>query len=278
MNFRTVLCVDGSASKPHKRPVYHVTFEDNAATIRRWRKEQGIFAICEEQLPTPILVTADVPIGLPNGFPEVFGNQGFIEWLSNREGGWKDLVADSVASQTKDQPFVVCKKGEKKFGGKFPQRLCEEKTQGESLYWCVGGKQVGKAALQFWYETLRRLQCHFEDKLAVWPFQEVAGKDIVVAECYPAMLYQRVWNRRVAKSNPCDVVDALADKRKHESNLCDEKTWLHAASSEDEFDMFTTALAIVSWGGNSDNFMNAPDQPDEIRKVEGWMIGLDPNV
>jgi hypothetical protein len=24
----------------------------------------------------------------------------------------------------------------------------------ESLYWCVGGKQVGKAAVQFWRDTL----------------------------------------------------------------------------------------------------------------------------
>jgi hypothetical protein len=274
-HFRTSLCVDGSASQPNKRPIYHVAVTEEATMIHRWREERGILAICETTIraPTPVLVTADVPIGLPYGFPEVFGEARFVDWLANRQGNWRELVADSVANQTIDRPFVVCKKGEKKYDGNFPLRRCEQMTQGESLYWCVGGKQVGKAALQFWHDTLLPLRRAFGDRLAVWPFEPIDGKDVVVAECYPAMLYQAVWNRRVTKSNPCDVVDAIAVAREKQLNLCDDKTWLHAASSEDEFDMFTTAMAIASWKCDPDSFLTAP-QDDRIRNVEGWMIGL----
>ena len=272
--FLTVLCVDGSASQPRKRPIYCVSVtEQTTTTIHRWREEEGILAVCRKETPTPILVTADVPIGFPTGFSDVYGEGGFVEWLAKRRGNWRALVTDSVTTQTGDQPFVVCRKGEKKCEGNFPLRRCEQLTQGESLYWCVGGKQVGKAALQFWHDTLIPLREEFRDRLAIWPFEPIEGKDIVVAECYPAMLYREVWHRRVTKSNPCDVVDAVATERQLQQNLCDEKTWLHATSSEDEFDMFTTAIAIARWTMQSHDFLQAPEGP-QIRSVEGWMLGL----
>jgi len=170
-NFKTVLCVDGSASKHSKRPVYCVRPERSPA-ITRFRHSDGVLAALDKghqsELPRPILITVDVPIGLPAAFQEVWREfNGFLPWLdARRDADWDNIVVDSVAKQTARSPFVVCKKGEKKVGGRFPLRKCEEITQGESLYWCVGGKQVGKAALQFWRDTLVRLKSELRDELA----------------------------------------------------------------------------------------------------------------
>jgi hypothetical protein len=275
---RTALCVDGSASVSKKRPVYRIDFHDGTTTIHRWRHKHGILGMLDRQfdrLPMPVLVAVDVPIGLPSDFNEVLGeHNGFLEWLAHRDGDWRNLVACSIAEQTADRPFVVCRKGEKKRDGRFPLRVCDRLTQAESTYWCVGGKQVGKAALQFWYDTLRPLQSHFGERLGVWPFEPIEGKDVVIAECYPAMFYERVWNRQVTKTDPCNVVDAVNAKRQEIARPCDEKTWLHAVSSEDEFDMFTVALAIAKSNGNLLRVLTAPELL-QVRTVEGWMLGLD---
>jgi hypothetical protein len=274
--FKTVLCVDGSASKQNKRPVYCVRQERNPA-ITRFRHSDGVLAALdktlESDLPRPLLITADVPIGLPAAFPEVwreFG--GFLLWLDARgHADWGSIVVDSVAKQTARTPFVVCKKGEKKLGGKFPLRKCDVITDAESMYWCIGGRQVGKAALQFWRDTLIRLRSELRDEIAVWPFEPISGKAVVVAECYPAILYPTVWQRRVTKTSPLDVVDALYGRREISPTLCDERTWLHAASSEDEFDIFTTAVAIAEKKGDAEILLTAPEY---AKPVEGWMLLL----
>lgn len=274
--FATVLCVDGSASKKSKRPVYR--FRRNASPqIDRFRHADGVLAVLESKqnmaLPRPLLITVDVPIGLPAGYPCVwkeFG--GFLPWLDERrEDEWKSMVVDSVAKQTPQSPFVVCRKDEKKLAGQFPLRLCEARTRGESLYWCVGGKQVGKAALQFWRDTLLPLRKGLGSELAVWPFEPICGKSVVVAECYPAMLHQATWGKRVTKTSPTDVVDVLFSRFEDEVGLCDHKTWLHAASSEDEFDIFTTAVAVASQGGITGELLMAPEV---AKPVEGWMLML----
>ncbi len=235
--FQTCLCVDGSARDPRKRPIYCVTVANGRPRVRRWPANADVLDICEAKLKQPILITADVPIGLPSGFPEVYDGSTFIEWLRNRNThqDWNDLVADSVGDQSSQKPFVVCKKGERKARGRFPKRVCEKKTGGESLYWCVGGRQVGKAALHFWHKTLLPLREHFGDSLAIWPFESIEGKKVVVAECYPAILYNRVWDRRVTKTNPYDVVDAVYEKNvtwqtiamiRHGSTVCRPTTSL----------------------------------------------------
>jgi hypothetical protein len=77
----------------------------------------------QSELPRPVLITADVPIGLPKEYPEVWEKYGgFLEWLDARrdDGFWESIIVDSVAQQTEQSPFAVCKKGEKKRDGKFP--------------------------------------------------------------------------------------------------------------------------------------------------------------
>lgn len=278
-NFETVLCVDGSCGKESKRPVYRYR-RDEGPVISRFRHSKGVLSVLDRamdsELPRPILITADVPIGLPAKFDQVwrqFG--GFLPWLDARAtAGWDSIVVDSVAKQTAESPFVVCQKDEKKARGQFPLRKCDEIAQGESVYWCVGVKQVGKAALQFWRDTLVPLRRYFGSEVGVWPFDCISDKAIVIAECYPAILHARVWGRRVTKSNPLDVVDAVFDRLQRERHLSDEKTWLHAASSEDDFDIFTVAVVIAEVAGEPDKLFSAPES---ATPVEGWMLMLPPS-
>jgi len=272
MQFNSVLCVDGSSGSPKKRPIYFAGRTDGPA-ICRYRHKDGILSICTStDLPPPILLLVDVPIGLPLGFPQVLGDHSdFLSWLADRRGAWESLVTNSIGSQTAHSPFVVCKAGEKKASGFFPLRECDRLTGGESLFWCVGGKQVGKASLQFWHETLIPLQRHFTDHLGVWPFEPPEDRTVVVAECYPAILQKPVWGRRVTKTDPLDVVDAMHSAVDRHRSQCDETTWLHGASSEDEFDMLTTALAVVQNQFQSSALLAAPSH---AAPIEGWMMLL----
>ena len=204
--FTTVLCVDGSASKQSKRPVYCFRREQTPS-IKRFRHEDGVLAILDDkqksELPWPLLITVDVPIGLPAAYEDVwkeFG--GFLAWLDARqEADWETIRVNSVAKQTPRSPFVICQKGEKKRGGQFPLRQCEQRTpeqrrQGESLYWCVGKKQVGLAAVQFWRDTLVPLRKSFPTSL---PFGRSSRLQISPSSSLSAILRSCTRQRGVSR-------------------------------------------------------------------------------
>src|SRR5664279_6599671 len=82
--FETVLTVDGSATSATKRPVY--CWRRKCQKITRIRHPDGVLAILDpamtSELPRPILIAADVPIGLPVEFSEVWKAHGrFLSWL-----------------------------------------------------------------------------------------------------------------------------------------------------------------------------------------------------
>jgi len=112
--FAKVLCVDGSANKQSKRPVYRLR-QKPSPSINRFRHSDGVLAILDKKLELellrPLLITVDVPIGLPAAFQEVwkeFG--GFLPWLDGRlKADWETVVVDSVEKQTPRSPFVVCR-------------------------------------------------------------------------------------------------------------------------------------------------------------------------
>jgi len=288
--FTTVLCVDGSANDPGKRPVYRIEPDLHQKTVYRCTHADGVLSVIKEDVANEqsnrpqvnadaekrkrrTLITADVPIGLPTDFPEVYQDfDGFVSWLFAENRNWQQMVCTSIGEQKGEQPFVTCKKGEKKLTGKFPLRQCDKLAKAESVYWCLGPKQVGKAALQFWRETLVPLKAHFGDRLAVWPFQKIEDRhDVVVAECYPASFIMSVWNRRVKKTDALDRVAALDARRASLLELCDIKTLLHAASSEDEFDMFTTAVALAEALRSKKDVLAFPQLAVPF---EGWMLLL----
>jgi hypothetical protein len=276
LSFKTVLCVDGSAGDERKRPVYRVQL-NGTPKIDRLADPKGVMSVLEDgdktRFPRPLLITADVPIGVPEGYGEVLqDHKGFLPWLDSRsKQDWHQMVAHSVREQTRVSPFVDRAKGEKKASGCFPLRKCDVATKAESLYWCVGAKQVGKAALHFWQECLIPLREELQGDLAVWPFEQHDGKGVVVAECYPASLCRSVYGRVVKKTSASDVASAVYWLWERMPEICDQQTWLQAASSEDDFDMFSTAVALLQKKAEMPAILQSPKAAVPF---EGWMLLL----
>jgi hypothetical protein len=166
--------------------------------------------------------------------------------------------------------------GEKKADVCFLRR-CDLQSNGESVY-CLdhSGKQVGRAALQFWFELLVPLRKRYGERIAVWPFEAWEDRDIIAGECYPAQCHRSLYGTVIRKRQPLEVAKALngllADPTRHEG--IDTTTWVHAASSEDEFDIFTTALAYFELLTRGDDLFAYPTDDEACRVKEGWMFGL----
>jgi len=298
MRLGTVFCIDGSGNKDRKaadrkRPVYRL--EVAAGVISRPLLASGesafqFFAgqIDNETLHKPMLIAADLPIGLPAQPSDVFKAvhaKTFLKWLGatqrrlakSRETWREGLIASGVDQRSALQPFVSIHKGDD-IAGVRTKRECDRESGAESVY-CVdhGGKQVGRAALQFWFEVLLPLREQFKGRVAVWPFEPLSGADVIVAECYPAECQRIVYGATVKKRQPLEVTKALTgllQDSTHFRNIPTE-TWLHAASSEDEFDMFTTGFALRKLlAAGQDIFWHPPDPV--CTTVEGWILGLRP--
>jgi len=229
MKIGTVFCIDGSGNKnqkaaDRKRPIYRLDCESKR--ISRPLLPEGESAydfflrhIEDDAVPKPIVIATDVPLGLPADPVDVLqavGAKSFLLWLVQTfrrlkrfKQTWREgLIASGPAGRTALKPFVSIAEGDKIEGAIRAKRRCDEWSKAESVY-CVdhGGKQVGKAALQFWFEVLLPLRRKFKKRVAVWPFQALECKDIIITECYPAecqrMVYETTVKKRVAVHRCC---------------------------------------------------------------------------
>ena len=84
-------------------------------------------------------------------------------------------------------------------------------------------------------------------KTAVWPFDDHTDASVVFAECYPALCQRMVFGAGVSKRNAVAVAKSLGELAADPQtrSMAGIDTWIHAASSEDEFDMFVTTLALA---------------------------------
>jgi len=226
----------------------------------------------------PILIAADVAIGLPSESNLVWEEaKDFPTWLSltdsRIEDNWRDeIIADNLEDRNNQRPFTKVSKGTKSQIAQ--KRLCDKITKGESVF-CIdsGAKQVGRASLQFWFEVLCPLRKDFHEKIAIWPFESMEGKAIVIAECYPVASQNNLQLPSGIKRNPPKVVKEILKLRKKSNDIqIAEATWFHAVSSEDEYDMFTTSLAIANPKDIAELFWYP--KKEEVKTKEGWMLGL----
>ncbi len=293
----TVFCIDGSGNRDQKaadrkRPIYRLDVSGGTVSRPLLGGSETAFQFFARQIgdnafPRPILIAADLPIGLPTQPADVYEAvkaTTFLEWLGatqNRlaasQETWREvLIAAGVGQRSALRPFVSIKKGDKTDRIRA-KRLCDVASEAESVY-CVdhGGKQVGRAALQFWFEVLWPLREQFRGRVAVWPFEPCQGADIIVAECYPAECQRIVYGTTIKKRQPLEVAKALTGLL-HDSGRTrniPHETWVHAASSEDEFDMFTTAFALRELLANGENVFWHPRDFPACTAMEGWILGL----
>jgi hypothetical protein len=297
----TVFCIDGSGNRDQKaadrkRPIYRLDVGGGMISRPLLGVGETVFQFFARQIgdnaiPKPILIAADLPIGLPAQPSDVYETvraQTFLEWLDatqerlvSDQQKWREgLIAAGVAHRSALRPFVSVGKGEE-IGAVRAKRLCDCASDAESVY-CVdhGGKQVGRAALQFWFEVLWHLRERFKDRVAVWPFQPCEGADIIIAECYPAECQRIVYGTTITKRQPLEVAKALTgllQDRGRSRNIPSE-TWVYAASSEDEFDMFTTAVALREMLANEEDIFWHPLDSAACTTMEGWILGLQRTV
>lgn len=249
-----------------------------------------------------VLAGFDFPIGLPARYAAKVGLTDFVDALPGfGRGEWDDFYcpAPSRSCISTSRPFYPAGStgGTKKqhlvealglAGDDDLRRRCELSANAQSLFWLVGAKQVGRAAISGWRDLLAPALAN-NGELSIWPFDGplfdlVARPGIVVAETYPAAMYRRLRleirqsNRkktsRSDRANDAPRIRDWADSRnvRLESGLENElgDGFGSDRSGDDRFD------AVVGLFGMLDVVLgNLPsgEPRDDTTQVEGWILG-----
>lgn len=253
------------------------------------------------------LLGLDFPIGLPAAYASRAGAGAFLDWaLGLGAPPYEAFFAPAVTPGQIGihRPFYPARArrhGEVRQAElcaalgvadiEALRRACDRARPGrraaEALFWTVGGKQVGKAALAGWRDVV--LPALRDGRAALWPFHGtlttlLGPGAVVLAEIYPADACRRLGIRRVSKRDARSRLEACAALLR----------WLGAAgvrpsrrlsaqlargfgprpAGEDPFDAVVALLGMldVVLGRTA---LYEPDDP-LVRTVEGWILGLGP--
>lgn len=250
----------------------------------------------------PVLAGVDFVLGLPAWFGERSGLPDFRSALAQFGSGpwsrWFDVCGDA-ADISLYRPFYPAAPGNRQRaqllaglgleGADDLLRRCERRTATRpaacSLFWTLGGNQVGKAALAGWRELVQPNLA----ELALWPFDGalstlLGGDKPVLAETYPGDTYGRlgmsrrpVWSKR-SQAGRMAVAPRLLDwlaRRGHALDAGLAHTiaagFTPDASGEDRFDALVGLFGMLDVvDGHQDE--GAPADPD-VRRWEGWILG-----
>lgn len=244
----------------------------------------------------------DFPIGLPEEYGRATGFSDFRAALQGFGGeGWEDWfeVCDSADEISIARPFYPMRPGGRKkdhllqglgfTSGDQLLRGCEKKTAERqaacSLFWTLGGNQVGKGAIAGWQEVLRP---HM-DQIGLWPFdgtldQLLPSCPVVVAETYPGDVYGQIciprypaWSKRKQSGRASVAAPVLEwlDRRGHglvEGLRHEIRSGFSQGSvGEDQFDAtigLFGMLDVVDGMRSEANLANPG-----VRTWEGWILG-----
>jgi hypothetical protein len=252
-----------------------------------------------------VLAGFDFPIGLPVAFGKQTGLGDFVSALSVFGfGEWHRFfdVADRPEEISLRRPFYpnTCVKGRKQahlFGPLGVStidellRQCERKSDFRpaacSLFWTLGGNQVGKAAISGWQHVVRPALAR---GARLWPFhgqlQELSRlRGCVICETYPREAFghlgvkfgpkqskRRQGDRRIAARPLIDSAKrfGVSLTARAEDALVDgfglENT------GEDSFDAFVGVLSMIEVvdGRRSEGGIS---RDNETAHWEGWILG-----
>lgn len=252
--------------------------------------------------PGSVFIGFDFPIGLPADYAWRTGFKDFFDALRQfGTGDWKNWfeVAENKNEISVWRPFYPARPGGTKkehlirglslASGDQILRACERKTPKRkaacSLFWTLGGNQVGKGAIAGWTELLKPNL----DRIAIWPFDGalqdlLVAENFVIAETYPGDVYGQIgiprtpaWSKR-SKAGRASVAPQLLfwlNERRHsvatglETLIADG--FEDGPEGEDQFDA-TVGLFGMLDVVESYREAGCPDAPD-IRRWEGWILG-----
>jgi len=260
--------------------------------------------------PGAALLGFDFPIGLPAAYAVATGLTSFRSALLEfGRGQWSDFFDVAVESgdislQRPFYPLSCPSKGLRKqadltnaLGLNMKQlfRRCERATATRraacSLFWTLGGNQVGKGAVSGWREILQPALRSEGSRLAIWPFDGelgdlISGDADVVAETYPAEFYSHLGVRldsqlhggkRSQAARQANGPILIQWSRRHGIGLTESlqsalmEGFGPGGDGEDPFDAVIGLLGMLNvvLGGRP---TGEPSDP-AVREVEGWILG-----
>jgi hypothetical protein len=202
------------AAEPDRRPAEP---DPHAAESRGglWR------LLMEAAAPGQAMIGFDFPLGLPRAYARAAGITSFREFLTALGAPpWDEFgtIASTPAEISLHRPFYPARSGGTSrrhlhdglgLTAAEIRRRCDGRDA-ETLFWTLGGKQVGKAALHGWRQLAPGLGTAPAPGTALWPFDGPltdlldGGRRVVVAETYPREFYphlasdglSRRWSKR----------------------------------------------------------------------------------
>jgi hypothetical protein len=247
-----VVCADWSAST-RRRAVWAADVLEAAVfplSRRAWTLADVLAEADDLRGHESAIVAFDAPLGLPRTYLAATGGGTFVDWLC------RDAVSFDPVQRADEwsveRPFVRPLPGEwrktvarARRAGVELRREIDVAARAESVFKCIGAKQVAGAARSLWRE-LRDVRARAGVTFRLWPFEtglDAAG--IVVAEIYPALAYAEVIPVR-----PRSKADA-GERRVAIEGLA-AQSWLRlqeadvAARTEDDFDACVAAAALLA--------------------------------
>jgi hypothetical protein len=189
------------------------------------------------------------------------------------------------------------------------RRQCELSHAGRRaaapLFWTLGAQQVGKAAICGWQDMLGPALRKSPPPITVWPFSGSLAEllqpgQTVIAETYPAEFYQHLGVKfKPTKTSQEIALHAAGGKRSQAARQKNAEVLANCSSDlkiqlsdnlsaaiqdgfgfkpdgEDRFD------AVIGLFGMLNILLGQHDpgepEDEDMRKIEGWILGLTPDV
>ncbi len=228
----------------------------------------------------PAVVGLDAPLGVPRAWARRLGIAGFRELLCRPSPHLRRAFftpARTLAEVRPERPFLMAGRGVRRTvwharlglaGPAAVSRRCDRRARAHPLFWCVGPRQVGRAALRVWTELLRPFWC--PRRIPIWPFDGslaalLAGGRPVVAEIYPSLMrrtFARGGQVRAARL----LGEAWAARLAAVAAGARARTHLDDAA----FGLLVLAAAVAA-----PRRVRLPADP-AVHRLEGWILGLPP--
>jgi hypothetical protein len=185
----------------------------------------------------------------------------------------REHIVNALGCASFDQLLRQCDKATVRRGAASP------------LFWTLGPKQVGKAALSGWREVLVPARQH---KARLWPFDGAlacsASHFLTIAETYPAESYRHVGinlqsgmskrnqgHRRKALAGINDWCSANQIVLSKAVDEAVEGGFGARRSGEDPFDAFAGLIAMIEVAEG--RRQPSPDSNISVQEREGWILG-----
>jgi hypothetical protein len=254
-----------------------------------------------------VLVGFDFPIGVPAAFARAANIHRFRDELPQFGAGrWSEFykLADNAHEISLRRPFyparpggtsrnqLVAGLGLQRFDELLRQcdRACHGRSNACSVFWTLGGNQVGRAAISGWKDVLAPALASSTIAASLWPFDGelhnlLAKSRIVIAETYPTEACRvvgipfpgRRWSKRNRTHRSNHALKILEWCERNQLRCTEQLRrelfdgFSEHRSGEDRFDAVIGLLAMVA----AVTGLTSADAPasNDVRDIEGWILG-----